>query len=94
MSKVVKAVCENPDNKYLREEHVFTTCLHVTAQAISVALLIFLGFECCLECGKSLNLFCFGIFSGYQVNVPSLATWPGFLEVEHRDLCQALALIK
>lgn len=34
----------------------------VMAQTISVALLVFLGFESCLECERSVNLFCFGIF--------------------------------
>lgn len=98
MSRVVKAVCENPNNKYLKEECLYT-CLHVMAQTIRVALLLFLGFECCHECGRSLHLFCFSILSGHQVKAHSLVTWPGFLEVEHRDhtsrdLLQALDLIK
>lgn len=95
---MVKALCENPDNKYLREEHLYT-CLHMVAQTTSVTLLIVLEFECCLECGRSLIYFFPSFLSGYQVKVPSLVTWPGFVEVEHRhhtsrDLLQALVLIK
>lgn len=98
MCRVVKAVCENPDNEYLREEHLYSY-MYVMAQNINVAFLIFLGFECCLECGRSLTYFFSAFLSGYQVKVPSLVIWPGFLEVEHRhhtsrDLLQALALIK
>lgn len=69
------------------------------AQTISVALLIVLEFECYLECGRSLIYFFSAFLSGYQAKVPSLVTWPGFVEVEHRHhtsrhLLQALVLIK
>lgn len=60
MCRVVKAVCENPGSKYLREEWLYT-CQPAMAQTISVAPIV-LGFECCLECGRSLIFFFFGIF--------------------------------
>lgn len=64
MSRVVKAVCENPDNKYLREECLYI-CQPAMARTTSVALIV-LGFECCLECGRSLIFYFLGIF----INIP------------------------